>query len=128
MIKVLISCDLLWFASTFVFFFQAEDGIRDSSVTGVQTCALPISGKEKRGIHGEQIPLENCDGAEGGTRTPTGFPTTPSRWRVYQVPPLRHARKNHSIHGEGENQEGKGYQKRRDIRVAIGFRRPPWSV
>src|SRR5436189_1305293 len=27
-----------------VFFFQAEDGIRDTSVTGVQTCALPISG------------------------------------------------------------------------------------
>src|SRR5260370_42122476 len=27
----------------FIFFFQAEDGIRDSSVTGVQTCALPIS-------------------------------------------------------------------------------------
>src|SRR4029077_1473654 len=26
----------------FGFFFQAEDGIRDSSVTGVQTCALPI--------------------------------------------------------------------------------------
>ena len=25
-----------------VFFFQAEDGIRDPSVTGVQTCALPI--------------------------------------------------------------------------------------
>ena len=27
----------------FVFFFQAEDGIRDRDVTGVQTCALPIS-------------------------------------------------------------------------------------
>src|SRR2546430_16038926 len=27
-----------------VFFFQAEDGIRDLTVTGVQTCALPISG------------------------------------------------------------------------------------
>src|SRR5690606_40808127 len=26
-------------------FFQAEDGIRDFHVTGVQTCALPISGK-----------------------------------------------------------------------------------
>src|SRR5688500_20360057 len=26
----------------FVFFFQAEDGIRDYKVTGVQTCALPI--------------------------------------------------------------------------------------
>src|SRR5699024_12195737 len=30
----------LFFAS---FFFQAEDGIRDRNVTGVQTCALPIS-------------------------------------------------------------------------------------
>src|SRR5260221_592809 len=28
--------------STFFFFFQAEDGIRDHCVTGVQTCALPI--------------------------------------------------------------------------------------
>src|SRR6267154_3952554 len=28
------------------FFFQAEDGIRDGRVTGVQTCALPISGGE----------------------------------------------------------------------------------
>src|SRR5256886_1370473 len=30
-----------WFV--FLFFFQAEDGIRDLTVTGVQTCALPIS-------------------------------------------------------------------------------------
>src|SRR5207244_7989043 len=28
-------------------FFQAEDGIRDDLVTGVQTCALPISSKEQ---------------------------------------------------------------------------------
>src|SRR5207249_4972463 len=28
--------------SLFFFFFQAEDGIRDRNVTGVQTCALPI--------------------------------------------------------------------------------------
>src|SRR2546425_6593092 len=37
----------------FFFFFQAEDGIRDKLVTGVQTCALPISsptnGARKRG-------------------------------------------------------------------------------
>src|SRR5256885_6229704 len=38
----------LWFESLsiwylcFFFFFQAEDGIRDYKVTGVQTCALPI--------------------------------------------------------------------------------------
>src|SRR2546430_9742998 len=30
------------------FFFQAEDGIRDLTVTGVQTCALPISDKLAR--------------------------------------------------------------------------------
>src|SRR5262249_59455891 len=34
---------VLWFAQLDIFFFQAEDGIRDWSVTGVQTCALPIS-------------------------------------------------------------------------------------
>src|SRR5438067_5295465 len=31
------------FCFFFFFFFQAEDGIRDRNVTGVQTCALPIS-------------------------------------------------------------------------------------
>src|SRR6266550_5952782 len=30
-----------------VFFFQAEDGIRDVAVTGVQTCALPISDEQE---------------------------------------------------------------------------------
>src|SRR5207249_8706755 len=30
----------------FYFFFQAEDGIRDRNVTGVQTCALPIDEAE----------------------------------------------------------------------------------
>src|SRR5205807_7392684 len=32
-----------------VFFFQAEDGIRDYKVTGVQTCALPISAQVEVG-------------------------------------------------------------------------------
>src|SRR5699024_11829471 len=34
-------CFVDW--SVYYFFFQAEDGIRDRNVTGVQTCALPIS-------------------------------------------------------------------------------------
>src|SRR2546430_6155481 len=33
----------------FFFFFQAEDGIRDLTVTGVQTCALPIYWRERPG-------------------------------------------------------------------------------
>src|SRR5215469_14203717 len=39
----------------FFFFFQAEDGIRDLYVTGVQTCALPISTLRARaaGLRGE---------------------------------------------------------------------------
>src|SRR5260370_27371341 len=41
-------------AVSFFFFFQAEDGIRDSSVTGVQTCALPIS-LHKRNV----LPFQN---------------------------------------------------------------------
>src|SRR5438876_6029409 len=43
---VLISHSLSFFLLNiffFFFFFQAEDGIRDGRVTGVQTCALPIS-------------------------------------------------------------------------------------
>src|SRR5207244_6602067 len=34
----------------YVFFFQAEDGIRDDLVTGVQTCALPISMRDRGGL------------------------------------------------------------------------------
>src|SRR2546422_2946631 len=36
------------------FFFQAEDGIRDVAVTGVQTCALPIS-SITRDVSGEGV-------------------------------------------------------------------------
>src|SRR5258707_1786187 len=36
------------------FFFQAEDGIRDIGVTGVQTCALPISALPWRGQRPER--------------------------------------------------------------------------
>src|SRR5256885_5741695 len=40
---ILIQYKILVLTYTFFFFFQAEDGIRDYKVTGVQTCALPIS-------------------------------------------------------------------------------------
>src|SRR5579875_3232981 len=42
-IAVLVACRVVAAAGhDFVVFFQAEDGIRDHCVTGVQTCALPI--------------------------------------------------------------------------------------
>src|SRR3989454_4436288 len=43
----------------FFFFFQAEDGIRDYKVTGVQTCALPIS-DERVTFEGEFFKLQNA--------------------------------------------------------------------
>src|SRR5687768_17942141 len=48
----------------FFFFFQAEDGIRDVAVTGVQTCALPISWRRRRGsfAHGSKCPRQRPSG------------------------------------------------------------------
>ena len=42
----MLSCHnfFLFYCFFLFFFFQAEDGIRDRNVTGVQTCALPIYG------------------------------------------------------------------------------------
>src|SRR5699024_11450316 len=43
-LQIVITLSLLYF------FFQAEDGIRDRNVTGVQTCALPIYGASKAAL------------------------------------------------------------------------------
>src|SRR5207245_4164681 len=40
---------------TFFFFFQAEDGIRDATVTGVQTCALPIYTRREKHCLGNRV-------------------------------------------------------------------------
>src|SRR5206468_5696481 len=51
----------------YFFFFQAEDGIRDLIVTGVQTCALPISGvdvadrRTARNLHPDRTRLGVID-------------------------------------------------------------------
>src|SRR2546425_4881822 len=50
-------------AAAVFFFFQAEDGIRDKLVTGVQTCALPISPASKWG-------LSSRDGTPAGLDRP----------------------------------------------------------
>src|SRR5690348_17380101 len=53
----------------FFFFFQAEDGIRDGRVTGVQTCALPICPGPRAGaVDPGGLPL----GGVGGVRAAAG--------------------------------------------------------
>src|SRR3989441_10496764 len=62
----------------FFFFFQAEDGIRDKLVTGVQTCALPIS-RSETGSHNTAA----ADASQlGGELSPTSETTcvTPAAW------------------------------------------------
>src|SRR5256886_4076128 len=68
------------------FFFQAEDGIRDLTVTGVQTCALPISAdrpwRTPRATRSPGRRPRCCSGAPAGLpssttvprRRPTGCP------------------------------------------------------
>src|SRR5260370_6991201 len=61
--------------AVFFFFFQAEDGIRDSSVTGVQTCALPIS-------HGE-ITMSQARAAGGHAMAAARDLSGPARHAAY---------------------------------------------
>src|SRR6266498_5210774 len=73
----------------FVFFFQAEDGIRDADVTGVQTCALPIYGRRDQGNEccGRREPMSThgCassreDAERASRRCPFRARTTSTLW------------------------------------------------
>src|SRR5207244_7885430 len=59
------------------FFFQAEDGIRDDLVTGVQTCALPISRIVIRElalhVEGEQLAQLACAGPANAVNSEDGM-------------------------------------------------------
>src|SRR5256886_9846953 len=71
------------------FFFQAEDGIRDLTVTGVQTCALPILGERERGgrLHGgrrarpgrdaQGVPCHGGAARAGAVAAPSGRGAAP---------------------------------------------------
>src|SRR5690554_1816856 len=71
-----------------LFFFQAEDGIRDADVTGVQTCALPISLDGPKDcaedVHssGSDLSLGNCAGKD---KTEAGDPVTVDRGLRYII-------------------------------------------
>src|SRR3712207_4720093 len=53
------------------FFFQAEDGIRDIGVTGVQTCALPIARLVRRGVSFSLAQSFDANGPQKGWRRRT---------------------------------------------------------
>src|SRR5438876_2333159 len=59
------------------FFFQAEDGIRDGRVTGVQTCALPISVQENFGMSEGMLFFVRLDDPEDVRMDTCGRPLSP---------------------------------------------------
>src|SRR3712207_7218745 len=62
----------------FFFFFQAEDGIRDIGVTGVQTCALPISCR----FNGRTAQPLGPTTAPGCDEPTSRCQTSPSMWTL----------------------------------------------
>src|SRR6266436_3774850 len=60
------------------FFFQAEDGIRDVAVTGVQTCALPISFSTSSLLANKFAPLRSPP-QKSKAAEPVGRKTQPRR-------------------------------------------------
>src|SRR6266513_5497513 len=67
-----------------LFFFQAEDGIRDRNVTGVQTCALPISLRTPSGERARMISVDQPGGAStGGSEERRVGKECRSRWSPY---------------------------------------------
>src|SRR5207245_8698767 len=69
----------------YFFFFQAEDGIRDATVTGVQTCALPIS-TEARPCCG-QTPRSRPRRPRPARRRPPAAPPSTSAARPWEALP-----------------------------------------
>src|SRR2546430_4037282 len=66
----------------FFFFFQAEDGIRDLTVTGVQTCALPISTTTRTQRRSRSTATDGCTPATSARATPMGRCGSPTGRRT----------------------------------------------
>src|SRR2546425_5489263 len=69
-----------------MYFFQAEDGIRDKLVTGVQTCALPIS---RAGAASAELRSRRRAGATVAGAQPVGLQAAPQRRAADTEPSCR---------------------------------------
>src|SRR5256885_12393235 len=75
------------------YFFQAEDGIRDYKVTGVQTCALPIS-RRARSAAGVDARARERDASEMHCRTHRLVSVTAPAARAPNATPSRRAERS----------------------------------
>src|SRR5438093_6850726 len=82
-----------------IFFFQAEDGIRDWSVTGVQTCALPIYDGTARPV--QRRGIEDTVFREDGDHEVAAF-AAPAEGHETRLPRRRGHDAPHVFHRLGE--------------------------
>src|SRR6266699_4675699 len=68
------------------FFFQAEDGIRDADVTGVQTCALPITALQSARDVIFPAPLAHLESSRRGDAPLAGVEPHHNLAQTHQVP------------------------------------------
>src|SRR5690606_39586733 len=101
------------------FFFQAEDGIRDFHVTGVQTCAIPILVRPAHPDRARAVrPLQGD--RRGGARRPDAVAARPERGAAAGLGGPRHPEG-----ARGRRRGGRG--PRRGVRGGVAGRRPPDS-
>src|SRR5215467_15650748 len=85
----------------FFFFFQAEDGIRDYKVTGVQTCALPIWLRRRAVVAAEAWVRahQEADGSWGGIQPPWV-------WSILMLAALGHGFEDETLRRAVEGWQG----------------------
>src|SRR5690606_39856400 len=91
----------LGFCSGWFFFFQAEDGIRDFHVTGVQTCALPIYRDQQR------RPRQEADRQRGQQRALAGAGEVEQTYGGAHLPPHEPGSGHHRSEERRVGREGR---------------------
>src|SRR5256886_7310315 len=105
------------------FFFQAEDGIRDLTVTGVQTCALPITpGPRAAPSRWRRSPAPTCScrtPARPASRPPASRPGSAPRCRPWPGPRSARERKS-GVEGKSGDLGGRRIIKKKKKKSAEG--------
>src|SRR5258708_37198627 len=112
--------------AVFFFFFQAEDGIRDDLVTGVQTCALPIcSGEPLKNIylgHGvAMLPEHATYGDDRGNAVEPGIEEMLERMRTGRFKVFRHLAEWFEEFRSYHREDGKVVRLRDDLMAATRY-------
>src|SRR5690606_12250668 len=108
-----------------IFFFQAEDGIRDFHVTGVQTCALPISENQNSGKSKRKRIATNDDNSAKAKKTENETPDQNDNSKNTENPPVKANKPEKKEKHYGENQNNNKHHKNNNNKK--NFREPDYE-